>query len=326
MLTLLLGPDDFTKKEYIAEQAKKLGAEVEFFLDKEDLPDLGKLFEQNLFTKNKIMVLEEAADSGLDESFIPKLASTTNHIYLFKNKLDKRSTWGKSLAGDKAVTTKNFPLPHGKDLDKWLIKRTELLGGSLSPAAANELALRLGRDEYTEQKFGGKVTDVTEVFNLWQAEGEIKKLVAFAAGESISPDHVKALVQASREVDIFDILNSLGEGNVKQAFISLSLFYGFDTSSEEKAKTIQLNALLADQFRNILMLQDFAQRRVPEEEILSKTGWKSGRLFVLRKIAGRYPTKKISDTLEKLAALDEELKTTSTPPRVILDMIITQLM
>ena len=58
---------------------------------------------------------------------------------------------------------------------------------------------------------------------------------------------------------------------------------------------------------------------------LTTTGWKSGRLFVMKKAALRFAPKKIMETLQKLSSLDEELKTSQTPPKVLLDLIISQL-
>ncbi|MCL5009174.1 MAG: hypothetical protein M1400_02420, partial [Patescibacteria group bacterium] len=59
---------------------------------------------------------------------------------------------------------------------------------------------------------------------------------------------------------------------------------------------------------------------------LEITGWKPGRLFVVKKIASRFAAPKVWQTLFKLEALDTELKTSSTPPRVLLDLILSQLL
>jgi DNA polymerase III delta subunit len=45
----------------------------------------------------------------------------------------------------------------------------------------------------------------------------------------------------------------------------------------------------------------------------------------MKKIAARFKPQLISETLTKLAALDEELKTSQTPPKVLLDLILSQL-
>ena len=59
--------------------------------------------------------------------------------------------------------------------------------------------------------------------------------------------------------------------------------------------------------------------------MLEILGWKSGRLFIMSKVAARFSATSVLGLLAKLKALDEELKTGSVPPRVLLDLIITQL-
>ena len=46
----------------------------------------------------------------------------------------------------------------------------------------------------------------------------------------------------------------------------------------------------------------------------------------MKKIAVRFKPKTVLEFLTKLEALDEELKTSSTPPKVLLDLIVSQLL
>jgi DNA polymerase III delta subunit len=120
-------------------------------------------------------------------------------------------------------------------------------------------------------------------------------------------------------------LHALAEKD-KRALELISKFLQEQTASDEKGSIIQLNALLSEQFRNVYMAQEFLAGKTSEADILDKTGWKSGRLFIMKKIAARFKPQTISETLSKLAALDEELKTSQTPPRVLLDLILAQLL
>jgi DNA polymerase-3 subunit delta len=187
------------------------------------------------------------------------------------------------------------------------------------------LAVRLGRDRAREKKIAGKFISVEEVFDLWQADNEIKKLLAFAAGKEITEQDVKDLVPASEETDVLDVIDAIGQGDKAGALALIDKFLREEAGSDEKAKIIQLNALLSDQLRNVCLVQDFLSRRTGDGEILEKTSWKSGRLFVMKKISGKLNHKKILEALKRLEALDEELKSTSLPPRVPLNLIIMQL-
>jgi DNA polymerase III delta subunit len=323
MLTLLLGPDGFTKKEYIRSLANKEKAEVALFVQPESL-DLGQLTGQDLFGAKKVFVLQDAIKL-INESNLPQMLETNNQIILVEEKLDKRSTFNKNLLAHKSIAAVEFDLPHGKELNQWITARVKALGGGIQPQAVEMAAVFMGRDDAKETKFGGKVVEVQEIYSLQDVENELQKLLAYADGKEITTDMVEVLIPQRKEADVFAITNCIGENNRQEAYRLLEIFLATENISDEKGKIIQLNALLSEQFRNVAMVQDFTDRRVPEAEILEKTQWKSGRLFVMKKLAGKFSHKKVLDLLNKLNLLDEELKTTSTPPRVLLDLIFSQL-
>jgi len=259
------------------------------------------------------------------EKNLEKLFGTQNTIIVAEEKLDKRLAFVKKLTKDKRITIQNFDLPHGRELNVWIEKRVKDLGGKISKAVVEVLAVRLGRDEGTEKKFGGKIVEIKEAFNLWQADSEIQKLLACSSAGEISENDVNNLVSENLEIDGFKITNAIGDGRKQEALDLIGHFLSEQTGSDEKGSIIQLSALLAEQFRNVAMVQDFSARHTPESEILEKTGWKSGRLFVMKKISSKFPSKKVMEFLKKVEALDTELKTTQTPPKVLLDLIVAQL-
>ena len=325
MLTLLLGPDDFSKKEYINSLAQKEKCEVEVFVDPENLPNADNLASQDLFSKPKIFVLQNLIAKFNQSDIISKLVSSKNHIVITEQKLDKRLSDNKQLFTNKNITVKEFTLPHNRELNVWIIERAKFLKGSISKDAVEALAVALGRDNAKETKFGGQVVSVEEIFNLWQADSEIKKLITFAGQAEITAGDVKELVGENSEVDVFDLTNAIADNQKQKA---LELLHGFlkkAMGSDEKGAVIQLNALLSEQFRNVAMVQDFLAAKKSESQILDTTGWKSGRLFIMKKIASKFSAKKVLEFLNKLAALDEELKTSSLPPKVLLDLIVIQL-
>ena len=325
MFIILLGSDNFTKKEYVSTLAKQHKADVEFFVSEEQKPNLADFFGQDLFSKTKIICLENLlAGYEYQSGVAAKLAASKNYILFLETKLDKRITGNKQWLADKAGEVKEFILPHGKELDNWLIGRAKQLGGVISLKAADLLAKKLGRDEAKETKAGGKVVAVEEIYNLWQADSEIQKLLAYVREREITEADVNNLVSENIEVDVFALTNAIADGQKQKTMELLSQLFKDQNIADAKSSAIKLNALLSEQFRNIAMVQDFSLRKISEDEILEKTGWKSGRLFVMKKIASRFSAKIIMETLNKLAALDDELKTGSTPPRVLLDLILAQ--
>ena len=324
MLTLLLGPDNFSKREYAKNlaTADKIAAEV--LAQPAELP-VGELASQDLFSAKKVFLVIDGLKL-LKEENLPQLISSKNQILFLEEKVDKRIKFNKDLLANKNITVKDFPLPHSRELNDWIQNRANTLGAKISTSAIEALAVRLGRDNGKETRFGGKIVDVQEVYNLWQAESEIQKLMAFAAGKEISAEDVHNLTAENQEVDVFDLTNAIADNKKQEAMQLLHLFLKEQTGSDEKGAVIQLNALLSEQFRNVAAVQDFMSRKTEEADILEKTGWKSGRLFIMKKVAARFTPKKVLEFLTKLEALDLELKTSSTPPRVLLDLIIAQLL
>jgi DNA polymerase III delta subunit len=132
------------------------------------------------------------------------------------------------------------------------------------------------------------------------------------------------LVVPKVSVDPFALLDAIGSKNKSHALQMLGNFFDH-SAGDEKAKAIQFSALLADQLRNVLLVIDAVDKRIPDETILDKTGWKSGRLYVMKKLSRSYNPAQIKLTLAKLESLDIELKTSTMPPHVVLDMIISQM-
>lgn len=326
MIFIYLGPDDFSKILKVEKAAAALGSRPVFFGNEDEVPKPAILAGQDLFSQAKIFVLKNLLAKFLADGSWQQLVGTKNQIFFLEEKLDKRLAQTKAILKDERMTKEEFPLPHGRELDSWLMARAGERGASLGPEAAFELARRLGRDLSHETKAGGKIVAVEEVYNLWQADSEIQKLAAYVPNRTITEADVRELVPENGEVDVFDLTNAVADNQKQLALSLLHKFLAFQTGSEEKAAAIQLSALLAEQFRNVLMVQDLMAVKKSETEILDLTGWKPGRVFVIKKIAGRFSPGKIRDFLGKLKALDEELKTGSVPPKVLLDLITVQLL
>jgi DNA polymerase III delta subunit len=321
---LLLGPDDFSKKQFVDSLALKLKANLTVFWERDILPQASALTQTDLFSKGTVFWF----NTMVPEFFgaLPNMKESKNRVVVSVVSLDKRKKENKDLLANKNIETKEFSLPHGSELNDWIIERVKFYGGKIFADAAESLAVKLGRDDAREIKIGGKVIAIEEIYSLWQADSEIQKLIAYAKDREVSGSDVNQLVTENREVDVFSLTNAIADNKKQEALSLLHDFLKEQTGADEKGAVIQLNALLSEQFRNVAMIQDFVSHKTSESDILEKTGWKSGRLFVIKKIASRFPAKKVLETLNKLEALDLELKTSQTPPRVLLDLIVSQLL
>jgi DNA polymerase III delta subunit len=317
MIYLLIGPDDFSKREFIRDLAAKHKLEVER-VEEITPAALQHLNEPSLFAPAKIFVLPGALASVDMDKELDGWSKSANHIVLVEEKLDKRKSSSQALLKDKRITVKEFPIPEGKDLEKWIAAHLAALGGEIKPDALRSLT------EYIAGKESEKTFSSSVVYNLWQVHNEIEKLLQFSDGLPITAEAVAALVPKNDEVEVWNIVNALGDRQIAKTQGYLERFFSTADGGDEKGKMIQLNALLAEQFRNIVLLHSALETRMQDVDILKLTGWKSGRLFVLKKISGKFRPAQAQEFLKKLENLDLEMKTGSVPPRVILDLIIAQ--
>jgi DNA polymerase-3 subunit delta len=83
-----------------------------------------------------------------------------------------------------------FPKLEGAALTKWTSGRVIERGGTIAPDALRALVERVGDD-------------------LWQLDGEIAKLIAFADGEQITKPAVDKLVRATFDSQIFALMDAV---------------------------------------------------------------------------------------------------------------------
>lgn len=311
MLTLLLGTDNLAKNRHIKQAAGQRGAEVEVFGgDYSGVPALGSLFEPQLFGAPKVVVFDhlwknfEPADLLANFADNPQVA-----VFIVEDSLDKRKKVNQDFLNDSRVTVVQLDAPLGPGAGAaWIASYAKEQGIEITPAAAQALARALVIDE-----------DAT--LDVLRCGNELEKLKQFAGGQAITPEMVAELVQSAAGVDIFELLNAIASKNKQQALRLLQTYFETETA-DDKASAIKVAALLADQFRSLLIAVDSADRRLPDEAVLEMTGWKSGRLYVMRKLSHNFTAPQLRQALAKLRNLDQELKTGSMPPHVVLDLII----
>ena len=80
MLSLLLGPDDFSKTQYISDVAKQAKAGLEVFNDAEGLPKVENLIGQDLFGQRKVFVLKGLVKFFGEAEVVERLVESKNQI------------------------------------------------------------------------------------------------------------------------------------------------------------------------------------------------------------------------------------------------------
>lgn len=321
MIYLFLGKDSFGKKESIAElKHAKPSAELVVLDEPETEGEiLREISGVSLFSKDKIVIVNNALGKLNTETLIDSLASSTDTIILQEESLDKRKKESKALLADKRITLREFPIPSGSAFDSWISARAKKYGFSFAPGAARYFAEKLGDD-------GRNDTD----YNLFQADNELKKLAAYSGNvhdsKSITKEDIDALVPKSFDQDIFVVTNAIADRNQSQAMQAISDFLERVPGADEKGKIINLSAILAEQLRGMYAFGGLLSRGAEESEIAEATGFTPGRIFVYKKLSKSFSEQSLREALRKLEALDAELKTSTGPASLQFYMIIQGLM
>lgn len=313
MITLLLGSDSLAKKQHISQAAKLQQAEVQTITDASTLPPLNQLFEAQLFGAPKIVVFDHIWKQLDSNSLLEELGGKSSaSLFVLEDSLDKRVKLNQEFLKNKRVAVVQYDAPVGTAASAdWIKNYCKKQNIKIDDGASFTLARALLIDE-------------DSTLDVARAQNEIEKLKQFSEGKSIIQDAVNQLVETSLGVDIFELLNAIATKNKKTAVQMMNDY--FETEGlDEKANAIKVAALLSDQFRSLLIALDSNQRRLPDEAVLQMTGWKSGRLFIMKKLARNFTPIQVKQALSKLENLDKELKTGSMPPHVVLDLIIADM-
>lgn len=311
MITILLGTDQITKQKYLAELLTEKQLEPRKFRSGDALPRLDSLSEPTLFGPASAYIFDHCW-KDLDPEALLAQVQTPAHIVIIEESIDQRKTVNKNILHDKKITVKDFSAPNGPAMiGKWLTNHAEELGVAIDKQAVTQLTEAL-------------VPEENGALPVLQAHQELIKLKQYSGGEIITAEMVQAIVPAAVSIDIFSLLNAIGSKNKTQSLQLLEKFFAH-SNEDDKAAAIQFSALLAEQLRSVLLVKDAVDRRIPDSAILASTGWKSGRLYNVKKAANHFSFDQIRQTLAKLESLDMELKTSTMPPHVILDVIIGQL-
>jgi DNA polymerase III subunit delta len=308
MITILLGGDTFAKQKEIAGRLPAKEFEVVRISESSQIPPLSSLSEPTLFGPPRAYIFSGVWKDLDPEKLLEFGASSQTKIFIDEDSLDQRKSSNKEILKDERITVIDCAAPKGEESRAWIKDHAKTLDMQIDNQAATDLARALVPEEYGS-------------LSVTSAHNELMKLKSYANGEIVTSEMVAELVEPLLTINVFDLLDAVGSQQKPRALQLLNQFYE-RTDGDEKAKTIQLTALLADQMRNMLLVLDAAAQRIPDTEILKQTGWKSGRLFIMKKLARSFTPAKIRQSLNKLESLDLEVKSSTMPTHVVLDLII----
>lgn len=316
MLYIFSGTDTYTKNQHIQGLLAKFGVTPTNIPFEEFQKNQASHLSGDLFASLKVFLFKGSSPEEITEADLDALKSSKNHFIFLPAKLDQRKTVVKKLQADKGITFKNFDLPPVSSLQNWVKQYLKSKNAHIDEAVITYFLERLGLKDS-----GGYIEPEYE---LWTIVNELDKLISYTP-DKITTDVVKDLVTENLEIEIFSLISAIAERNKTGAYSYLDKFYESGGDADDKAKTIQLTALLSDQLRSILLVKSAIDSRIPDSSLLGETGWKPGRLNILKKLSYNFEISKLKQTLNRLEHLDLESKTANTPGRVLFSMVISQL-
>ncbi len=197
-----------------------------------------------------------------------------------------------------------FPKP--RNLSRWLTTRAKNeYAAEISPQAADAIAAVAGDD-------------------LLRADNELYKLVAYVDGQRpIDEQDVAALTPYVPEANVFELVDALATGNGARALELMQQ----SLRNDPRDPGFRLYALIVRQFRLLLMTRDHLDRGggASPDAIAQAVG---ARPFAARKLAvqaWRFSSEELTVILKRLQRYDQEMKTGRIAPRLVLDLLVTNL-
>lgn len=333
---LFYGPDDYSIRQKIEnwkqEFSKKytnsgivdmLGTELE---ENELIGRLEEALSPSLFSQTKLVIAKaclpsKAAQEKLIDFWNKTIESPTACFVIIwqPTGVDKRLGFTKKLIANKNVKVTEFNLPHGREFTAWLQNKTIQMGSGISPAALEKLAVKLGRDLFEQKKFGGRVVETKEVFDLWTAAAELEKLTSYS--KEIKEQDIDDLVTGKIGDPTFLLADEVLKNQGQKALNMLEVVFR-NSSVDEKTTAIKILALLSEQARGLLLVTLLMKKNLTSERIAETLGWSSGRIFMIQKQLQSVSLNKLKPLLGKILSTDQKLKSSDISPKLLMASLI----
>lgn len=187
-----------------------------------------------------------------------------------------------------------------EDMPAWIRKKAEGLGGKFEPAAARVLADHTGSDtQYALQ--------------------EITKLLTYVDFKRpVETDDVELLTAPGGQVNVFDMVDALAEGNSNRALRLLQALL-------DETDSASLFGMIVRQFRLLLQAREVLDEGGSTDSIGRELGVVP---FVARKLSGQaagFSMSRLRQVYHRLLELDEGMKTSQWTPDLALEIFVAEM-
>jgi len=319
MLIFVYGEDTYRSlekfkslKEHFQSKYDPTGLNVNEFRDKPKLGDVAQAIQSMPFMSKRRFVVVEGLVSSITTSanateWINVISRTPDSsIVMFYDEIGIKSITKKplykSFQKQKEVFNYPFPFLNPTEENKWIISRVNKIGGQVSPVTASMIVQMVGSD-------------------LWQVNGELEKLVAYADGQAITPDMVNKLVRGRFEDRIFDFVDAVSQKRGRDVIRLI------DEERQSGATDQYIMSMLARQVRILLSVKSYlnenlqaAKQTIANE--LSLHPFVTGKAIAQAK---NFTEPELERALIALADYDLEVKTGKMKPDFALDKFVSEI-
>lgn len=257
--------------------------------------------------KKRLIIVKNLLLENKDEDFkknlaksLAKIPETSLVFFIEDGNPDKRSTLFKSL--NKPGSAQKFEASTPNTIRHLIDEKIESSGLKITNEATQKFILYAGSDSY-------------------KAENEIIKLILYAKNQNIKTIEailVEDMVKPENSVGIFDFVDAIGAKNQKKA-VSL-----FEKLIENGENELYILTMIIYQFRNMLIILDYLNRRTQNNEIakLAKI-----HPFVVQKtisILRKYDRDKLISNYQKLGETDFAIKSGQIDSKLSILLLISE--
>jgi DNA polymerase-3 subunit delta len=197
-------------------------------------------------------------------------------------------------------TVRQFMIPTGAQLERWVERRAQAAGASISPEASRLLIEAIGE-------------------NPRALAMEIEKLSVYAGrGGAIEAGAVKALTPDLRQSRGFDLTDALAR---RQRGRALALLHEFLADGQEP---LYILGLIASQTRSLLQVKALSERGMRAAEITATAGMAPFQVEKALPLARQFTFAQLRAAHHAALTVDVALKSSRMTPEMALDMLLLQ--
>ncbi|MGA2112691.1 MAG: DNA polymerase III subunit delta [Anaerolineales bacterium] len=241
-----------------------------------------------------------SGDWGAIGTLLDQIPDTTALVFLERGALrqDHRVLRWCQEHENRALV-RRFDLPQGAGLSVWVTQRAEALDGKMEPQAARLLASLVGEDPHL-------------------LDHEVQKLLAYVNySRPVRPEDVEAVTPESLQLDIFAMVDALGQRDSQKAVDLLH-----DLLVKRRPESVL--GMVVRQFRLLIQVREGLDGHRSARELsaeLRLAEWLTDRL--IRQARG-FSLETLEAIYRKLADLDEALKTSRVKAETGFDLLVEE--